>query len=508
MKRLQILSILLTLCMALSLCMTACDKSGGDKDTSTAAETTPEPVESDTAAPATDPAAEQLTDPATQEVTEAPTEAPTVPSADKPDPVITLSSTDVITVKAGETAQLPTYTASDPSNGKDLTSWVEVSDSMEMDAVQGKSFCSKIAGEHTVYYFLETSDGRVGEAFLTVKVEGATASTFELGDCGSLDQMTDYKEFREDFEKGKKAPMMMDYNGSKAFYLSSTDEAIEGTSLIYDTNSGSLSGRFYGFSDYFHRDEQTTYRVTFSYKILEASNNFTDFYFGLVWDGTNGINRNFIPADAEIGKVYTVTVEFAATAVPSGVNAGFFMFKLNPASSPLRIAFDNFVIETIKLKQVVTDLPTVAEMMAEGGFTWDFHNKYATCENGVIVETADLPEDIRNEIASHPGFGDEVLKASNTEGHAFSGLNVENMPIDRTLTLDMDYYCVNDSRLYLILITNAGNKNQTVERTQDGNIVHLHMVSRLEDVCSSLQMYVQNNAAFEIYIGNVHVSME
>lgn len=461
------------------------------------------PVETDTESP------QETTSEETGENGETSPEDQSTAEKQKP-PVITLASTEDITVKAGETIQLPEVKVTD-SNGRDITSWLEVTDNVEPDAVNGDRFCGLVAGKHTLYYFVETADGRMAEEFLTVLVEGAIPNTFDVQGMDNCENMQKYQTFRDDLESGRKSPM---YSGigdaGKATHLSSTEaEAIEGNSLVVDfvkSAGGAQTAIFFtGFSGFFHRNVQATYRVTFSYKLVEANDNFGDVYFGLSWDGFTGLNQQFIPSGTKVGEVHTCTMEFPATVIPEGGNAYFFLFKLNKTDKPIVVSFDNFIIETIQLKQVQTVVPTAAEL-AEG-FTWDFDTHGATCTNGQVVSLDSLPEDMVAALAGREGFGQNLLKLTNEADHRFSGLTEENLAPGKVLTIDIDYYAVNDTNFYLIMMGRFGNPTQIVEHTSDGSFHRVHLETPVQNGWYQLNIYGQNNPSFEIYIGRITVQV-
>ncbi|MCQ2429848.1 MAG: hypothetical protein MJ192_05930 [Clostridia bacterium] len=500
----KLLALFMILCLALSFA--ACKDGKDDPQDTTGADATGTEAPSGSEAPTAP--VETPTDPV-ETPTEPATAADTQPTGST-GPVITLSSTEDITVKAGETVKLPDYTCKD-TDGRDLTSWVELEDNTEMDSVSGDSFTGHVAGDHTLYYSVETTDGRMGEAFLTVHVTPVHENKFDTQGADDCENMASYKTFRDGFEKGRKSPLYATIgDAGLATMLSADEDAIEGNSLIIDfaKSAGSSATAIYlnGFNDYFHRGEQATYKVTFDYKLIEAYGNTGDVYIGLSWDGSDGINRQFILAGAEVGETYTYTAEFPSAIVPEGGNAYFFIFKLRTSESPLVIAFDNFVIETIKVKQVKTVVPTAAEL--EKGFTWDFTTNTAICGGGQTVPVETLPADIKAAMAGNSAFSQNVLHLTDADDHKYAGLAEKNLTPGKVLTVDMTYYAVNDERFYLIMMGRSGNPTQTITRTDLGNgFVSVHLETNIQSGWYQLNIYGQNNPAFDIYIGSITVTV-
>lgn len=499
------LALLLAAAMLLALPLTACKSGSGDgkeTDAPTADETVVTAPETNKETPT-----EAVTDPVTDPETAPETAPETTPEVKGP--TITLSSTEDLTITAGETIALPTVKATD-TNGKDISGWVEITDSMESDSVTGGKFHGQVAGDHTVYYYVENDDGDFAEAFLTVHVNPVKANTFDVQGMDDCANMGDFKTFRDGFEKGRKSPLFAAIgDAGKSAILTAGPDAIEGNSLVIDfaAAGGSSNTAIYllGFNDYFNRNQQTTYRVTFSYKVVEENGNTGDIYFGLSWDGSTGINRQFVASDAEVGDVRTFTTEFPAAIVPDGVTAYFFLFKLNATDQPVRIALDNFIIETVELEQIKSVVPTAAELAK--GFTWDFTTASASAVNGQVVPTAALPDAVRNAIAGSSDFGTNVLKLTSADDHSFSGLTANNLIEGKRLIVDIEYFAVNDDRFYLIMMGKNGNPTQTVTSTREGDIVKVHLDTLVAPGWYQLNIYGQNNPKFEIYIGKITVSV-
>ena len=177
---------------------------------------------------------------------------------------------------------------------------------------------------------VEGEDPHFDEKTIVVHVTAAHANTFEVQDSDSNPEVIGtYGTYKDGFEKGMDSKL---YKGlgdaNHAAYLSSTEEAIEGTSLIVDFNktSGSaLNSLFVNlFTDVMLRGKPVTYEVSFDYKPLTEGASFGDIYFGQRWDGYDGTNNQFM-TDKTIGKTGHYSVSFTESVVPEGGNAGFFL---------------------------------------------------------------------------------------------------------------------------------------------------------------------------------------
>ena len=354
---------------------------------------TPEPGESSSTQP-TPPS------PSTSSSTSTPTPTPststsTSASTSTPDtpilaenPTLTLEGEAEYTIAAGETLTLPKATAVARDGKTDLSGDISVEDYADTNSISadGKSFCSKIAGDHTLSFYVEEvaegeEDPRFDEKTIVVHVTAAHANTFEVTDEeNNAENVSTYGTFKDGFEKGIDSKL---YKGlgdaNHAAYLSSTEEAIEGTSLIVDFNktSGSaLNSLFVNlFTDTMLRDKAVTYEVSFDYKPLTEGAAYSDIYFGQSWDGFDGTNVQFM-TDKTVGKTSHYSVAFTESVVPEGGNAGFFFFKLSADTlAECKVAIDNFTVTAKKCAETTDVVPTSDELSAEGGFTFNWKEK-------------------------------------------------------------------------------------------------------------------------------------
>lgn len=481
------------------------------------------PSSTETKEPSTSKPSESVTEPAASETK--PTESATEPESDTNPPAPTektikleFSSTADLTVAAGENLTLPTVKATD-YDGTDLTADIEIEDAYESGSVKDGVFNGIVAGEHSLYYYVEVEDAeaddgiRYAEFTLKVIVTPAIANTFVTDGFNSIDQMTNYGVFKDGFEDGYKSILgagIGDANG--ATHISGTSEAIEGNSLIIDFNktAGSALNAVFlqAFNDSFHRGEATTYRVKFSYKIITADNNFGDVYFGLSWDTFDGLNNKFVKSDAEVGTVYTYETQFSSAKVPESGNAYFIFFKLSGSNSDIRIAIDNFEVETVKLTPVNEVKPGAEQLESENGFTWDFGENGAFSTNGETLPVGSLADVMKEAMGGNEHFHENVMKLTNADGHLFSGLTADALVAGKKLIIDMYYYAVNDQGFHLIMMGSSGNPtlDKTVENVTD-EIKHVHAEVVVPAGWYQLNIYGQNNGNFEIYIGEITVKL-
>ncbi len=482
------------------------------------------PSSTETKEPSSTKPSESVTDPVASETK--PSESKTEPEesdTNPPPPVVKdikleFSSTDDLTVAAGEKLTLPTVKATD-YDGTDLTASVSVEDPYESGTVKDGVFTGIIAGEHELFYYVEVEDKEAPDGYrsteqtIKVVVTPAIANTFVTEGFNSITQMTDYGIFKDGFEAGKKSVLgaaIGDANG--ATHISGTSEAIEGNSLVIDFNktSGSALNAVFlqAFNDVYHRGEATTYKVKFSYKILAADNNYNDVYFGLSWDGFDGLNNRFVQSGAEVGKVYTYETQFSSAKVPDGGNAYFIFFKLSGSNSDIRIAVDNFEIETVKLTPVNEVKPGAEQLESENGFTWNFGENGAFSTNGETLPVGSLADAMKEAMAGNEHFHDNVMKLTNADGHLFSGLTADALVAGKKLIIDMYYYAVNDKGFHLIMMGSSGNPtlDKTVENVTD-QIKHVHAEVVVPAGWYQLNIYGQNNGDFEIYIGEITVKL-
>jgi len=427
------------------------------------------------------------------------------------DPTLTITGEKTYTVNAGEDLTLPTASAKDYLEN-DLTSSIEVEDLAESGTIKNNVFNAKIAGEHKLSYYVEDSEGRFAEEEIVVNVIPAHEETFDVTDKNDPALMSEYKEVRENFAKGRKSPVGAMTDGNNAVTMTSTDEAIEGNSLIIDANktAGSSANCVFlnSFNDYFKRGLSATYTVSFKYKIIEGAANFGDFYFGLSWDGFDGLNNSFVGTAKEVGQVYEYTCTFPGAVVPETGNAYFRFFKLSGAASATRIAVDSFTFQTKELAQVTTIVPTADQLQEENGFTWNFTDKAATSTNGeiVIIDKLEDTEAVEAMKASDK-FSTNALRLTNADGHLFSGLTKDNMLVGKMLTIDLTYYALNDAGFNFIMMGTSGNPTLQITNTAEGKIHTVHCEVKVLSGFYQLNIYGQNNPKFDVLIGSMSVKL-
>ena len=436
------------------------------------------------------------------------------------DPTLTLTGETNLTVAAGVDLTLPVATAKD-YDGTDITSEIIVEDYDDTSSISEdyRIFNSKIAGVHTVSYYVENASGNYDEAEVTVTVTPTNEETFDVSGYQDLEALKEYGTFKENFENGIQSPLYKGLTDSnRSSYLSATDEGISGNSLIVDFNktAGNASYSLFmsGFKDYFIRGVPVTYEVSFDYKVLSNAANTGDCYVGLSWDDSNGLNKQFVSVTD--GSVGHYTTKFTEVNVPDdNRNAYFFFFKLGPTSEPVKIAIDNIEVTAIEAAQSTLVVPTSEELMADGGFTFNWKERSSTFNQGETIIVNNIEDEtIKNAILAHDtSFGEQVMKLTGRDDHTFAGLNATNMISGMELVIDFDYYSVDDSGL-LVLPMASGVQSGTLSEgsgitttTVDGNIKHINITYKISSGVNALNFYPQN-ANFEIYMGNMTVKLQ
>ena len=436
------------------------------------------------------------------------------------DPTLTLTGETNLTVAAGVDLTLPVATAKD-YDGTDITSEIIVEDYDDTSSISEdyRSFNSKIAGVHTVSYYVENASGNYDEAEVTVTVTPTNEETFDVSGYQDLEALKEYGTFKENFENGIQSPLYKGLTDSnRSSYLSATDEGISGNSLIVDFNktAGNASYSLFmsGFKDYFIRGVPVTYEVSFDYKVLSNAANTGDCYVGLSWDDSNGLNKQFVSVTD--GSVGHYTTKFTEVNVPDDDrNAYFFFFKLGATSEPVKIAIDNIEVTAVEAAQSTLVVPTSEELMADGGFTFNWKERSSTFNQGETIIVNNIEDEtIKNAILAHDtSFGEQVMKLTGRDDHTFAGLNATNMISGMELVIDFDYYSVDDSGL-LVLPMASGAQNGTLSEgsgitttTVDGNIKHINITYKISSGVNALNFYPQN-ANFEIYMGNMTVKLQ
>ena len=436
------------------------------------------------------------------------------------DPTLTLTGETSLTVAAGVDLTLPVATAKD-YDGTDITSEIIVEDYDDTSSISEdyKTFNSKIAGVHTVSYYVENASGNYDEAEVTVTVTPTNEETFDVSGYQDLEALKEYGTFKENFENGIQSPLYKGLTDSnRSSYLSATDEGISGNSLIVDFNktAGNASYSLFmsGFKDYFIRGIPVTYEVSFDYKVLSNAANTGDCYVGLSWDDSNGLNKQFVSVTD--GSVGHYTTKFTEVNVPDDDrNAYFFFFKLGATSEPVKIAIDNIEVTAIEAAQSTIVVPTSEELMADGGFTFNWKERSSTFNQGETIIVNNIEDEtIKNAILAHDtSFGEQVMKLTGRDDHTFAGLNATNMISGMELVIDFDYYSVDDSGL-LVLPMASGAQSGTLSEgngitttTVDGNIKHINITYKISSGVNALNFYPQN-ANFEIYMGNMTVKLQ
>ena len=432
------------------------------------------------------------------------------------DPTITIAG-DVkeLTVAAGADLTLPVATATDYDH-TDLTSEIIIEDYNDTKSISSDktTFNSLIAGDHTISYYVESTTTRYAEKLITIHVTAATEETFDLEGKTNPAALGTYGEFRENFSKGTNSPLYKGLNDSaRSSKISGTSDAISGNSLIIDFNktAGSEANSLLigSFSDAMLRNTKVTYTVNFDYKVISGSQSACgDVYFGARYDGFTGINTAFV--DNVDGETHHVSFKFPEFAPPETVNAGFFFFKFSPSSEDVIIAVDNFSFKAERCAETTTVKPTLEQLSEESGFTFNWADKSSSFQQGEVVVVENISDEaIKSAIQAKDTFGTNVMHLTGADGHGFSGLDATNLKANDILTIDFDYYSVNDREL-LVLPMASGVQSGALSSgkgleitTVEGNIKHFTLTYKIISGVDSLNFYPANNKNFDIYVGNL-----
>ena len=440
------------------------------------------------------------------------------------DPVLTIAG-DVteINVNAGEEISLPAATAEDYDH-TDLTSEIVVEDYDDNSSIkkeaEGYKFNSLIAGDHTISYYVESTTTRSAEKLITVHVASATEETYDLEGKTDPAALGTYGEYRENVAKGKNSPLYKGINDSaRATKISATADAISGNSMVIDFNktagNEANSVLLGSFSDAMLRNTKVTYIVEFDYKVIAGNDSSCkDIYFGARYDGFNGINTAFV-ASAD-GATHHASFKFPEFVAPESVNAGFFFFKFSASNEDVIVAVDNFSFKANRCAETTSVKAKSERFLAERGFTFNWSDKSASFQQGeVIVVDGIEDEAIKNAIkAKTDSFGTNVMHLTGADSHNFGGLDATNLVSDMILTIDYDYYCVNDGA-FLVLPMAGGAQAGTLEpgngitiTTVEGNIKHASISYKVKSGVDQLNFYPNGNKNFSIYVGNFTCKLE
>ena len=432
-------------------------------------------------------------------------------------PVLTNPGETKFTVVAGENLTLPAITAKSSSDF-DLTSAIQVEDFNDPSSVVKGVFNSKIAGLHTINYYVEdpTDATKTAELNLEVTVTPVTAEDFEVTGFSDPAALGTYGTFKENFEKGTDSPLYKGVNDSNhATSLSSTSDAISGNSLIMDMNktAGSAANSVFltSFTKAFLREKSVTYEVSFKYRVLTDNDNTGDVYFGLSWDGSNGINKQFV-ADKTVNKVNEYKTTFTEATIPAAGNAYFFFFKLGGSALDCKIAVDSFTITAKKVAETTQVTPTSDQLLAVGGFTFNWKEKANTFGQGETTFVDNISDStIKTTIkgAAAGTFGENVMHLTGTDGHLFNGLNGTNLLAGKNVKISFSYYAINDNA-WKMIVMNAGAGATRVDPTLtvvDGALKTFVWETTLASGDDAINFYPAGNSAFDIYIGNMTVEL-
>ncbi|MBE6925359.1 MAG: hypothetical protein E7461_00805 [Ruminococcaceae bacterium] len=429
------------------------------------------------------------------------------------DPLISLAGELSYTVNAGEDLVLPTVTATD-YNGTDLTAAIEMEDYDDAKSInlQTNKFNSKIAGQHTIVYFVYSeATGREADLEITVDVVPAAAESFDVSGYTDINALSNYGTFKENFEKGASAILAKRTDSNNASHISGTSDAISGNSLIINFNktAGHAANQVFmnAFGDVFKRGVKTTYTVEFDYKVISANGNTGDVYLQLGWDGFDGYNLPFV-ADSTVGKVNHFTAKFPETTVAATGNAWFSFFKLSGSNDECIIAIDNIVVKATETAVTTTVIPTSDQLQA--GFTYDWKDTWCGIGNGEtnIVNNIEN-ETVKNAIlADTEHFGENVMHLINADGHIVAGINDTNMLPGYVLDVEFYFYSVNHGGLHAIMMVGGVGATQTLNVEHLGNNIYKGTFTYIVGSgANGINIYAAGNSSFDIYLGKLSAKL-
>ena len=442
----------------------------------------------------------------------------TVEEAELPAPTINNPGEASYTVAAGTDLALPAVTATSGDGKTDLTSAIEAEDFNDAYSLSAdlKTFNSKVAGLHVVSYYVEEGEGDAIKSTtleIEITVTPATENTFVTEGENDPAAIAEYGTFKDGFEDGYDSRLyksLGDANGAAS--LSATSDAIMGNSLIIDLNKtagSALNSLFVNtFTSIFRRGESVTYSVEFDYKPLTESS-FSDVYFGMRWDGFDGINSNFM-SNKTVGTTTHYKVSFPETTVPESGNAGFFFFKLSGDSDACKVAIDNFVVTAKKTPTTNIVKPTSEQLSAETGFTFDWKDNASTFGKGetTLVENIE-DEAIRTGISGKEGFGENVMHLTGNDSHLFAGLDATNLVAGKKLIISFKYYKVVDNSFNMILMVSGAGQtmNDNLSMTEiEGNVKQFYWEGVIPAGTGAVNFY-PTSGAFDIYMGAMTVKL-
>lgn len=434
-------------------------------------------------------------------------------------PTLTNEGESSYTVVAGQDLTLPTIKATSMDGVTDISSSIEVEDEDDKNALSkdGKTFNSKIAGTHTLTYYVEegTDDIKYDELSITINVTPVNeeteldASTYDPSVAGT------YGAFADGFQKGTSSKMykgLGDSNNSS--YISATEDGINGNSLIIDLNrtaGDALNSLFINlFGDYVLKGTPVNYEVSFDYKPLAGGDKLGDAYFGIRYDGNDGSNFKFIE-DKTIGKVSHYSVKYSAYTFPeNATKPGFFFFLYGASATDCIVAIDNFKITFSESASVTNVVPSTDELQSENGFTFNWNTKSGTFEGkGEPMKVSSLDDSIKNAITGKEGFGDNVMYFYGQGDHRFSGLDATNLIAGKKLRISFKYYNVDDGGFNMIVMAPGGitmNEGLSTKAIEGNTIKEMTWEGVLPSGVTAINFY-PGNGNYKIYIGDLNVKM-
>ncbi len=416
-------------------------------------------------------------------------------------------------MNAGETLQLPAVTATDYL-GHELD--VEFEDSFGDSSISNGVFSSKVAGAHEITFYAEDSEGGYDTETITVNVIPANAETAVTAEENNPANITNYSTYKENFAKGSKSPYYKSLvDGQRASYISGTDEAIAGNSLIFNAktiigSANCLFGKV--IHDVVRRETQVTYTISFDYKAINSDGCFNGLYFSLSYDTSAGAMGKDTKLAPQVGQVVHFEETYSRFVFPASPTNCYMRIFNHNASNPnvdSFMAIDNIVVTAKEETQITYVSPTTEQLLAEGGFSWNMSTAAAEISNTSFIAVNELEDaTIKAAVQGSEFFGENVIKVQGQADHQMRSLNKNNVIAGKILEVSFWFYSVKDLGAIIYMGCNGGNP------TINGDNISTEVISgNIKKTTAKLLLnsyggtdvvnFYGTSAADEIYIGKI-----
>ena len=430
--------------------------------------------------------------------------------------------------QAGEELVLPAATAMDETDG-DLSADVWVKADMnnkfaeiETEETDGKivpTFKSYTAGVHTVTYEIENSWGETDEISVTVTVTGETADgANEYSDITVLSDGGKYVENFADFKNG----IAKTFGGMGNYmFLKSTDEAIEGNSVVIDYSNLQGGDNLIAMTELASYFKTGVWKVSFDVKLVSGTIDdafLNNYYIGyrnsLGTFQTNTHIKNLCPefSSITVGQTLRVTYDCSFVEVPQGENYYFHLFVNDLKENNVVLAYDNFEFEYRKF-DISTKTATADEVKAEGGITYDFTENFTTISNAKPVEVATIEDEtVKAALTAEgvTGFGSTAYMISDiSDMHEIAAFPQSVFEKGYTYTFTMTYYKPANGGHNVILMAapgTGGNKTIASNYMKTGEIGTYSVTFEYKESDTMTIASINLYGKYVAYIGSITLS--